>query len=114
MMLLASLLTAFAAIAALAVLDKRQRQKRHLADAQYHTAPSVRLGLGLLTLAGVIPFLEPSYTGWMSVIAFTGTTTIAGLAYAMIAAFNMRFAVRLAKAGPPLAIAIVTAELISR
>jgi len=113
-MLFASFLVAFAAVAALAVLDKRQRQKRHITDVQHDTAPSVRLGLGGLVVAGVIAFIEPSYTGWMSVIAFAGTTTIAALAYAMIAAFDMHLAVRLAKASPPFAIAVVTMELISQ
>jgi len=112
-MLAASWLIAFAAVAALAVLDKRQRHKRQLPDAEYDPAPLARLGLVGLAVAGAIAFLEPSYTGWMSVIAFAGILTIAALAYAVVAAFNMHFATRLAQASSPVASVIVVWELIS-
>jgi len=91
----ASTFLAFAAVACLSILDKRQWQKWQAEQTLLGHTGLVRAGWLFVAVSAALPFLEPSYSAWMALIGYGGILTVAALAYAVVAAFNMQLAIRI-------------------
>lgn len=97
MFVLTSGLWAFAGVAALSILDKRQWKALQKNGTRFGRQTYAMTGWLLLMGSLVLAFVQPGYTAWMSVVAFGGSLTLAALCYALVAAIDRQFAIRLAQ-----------------